>query len=72
MTRRHATLAPKVRFAGTMGEGPVVKVALARRSGARAFLSELLARRPPEFLGVGLLRTSCWVYSAKFALRGFS
>ncbi len=58
MTPRHATAAPKVRFAGTVGEGPVVEVALARRSGARASLSELLARRPPEFLGVGFLRTS--------------
>lgn len=50
MKPRRATFAPKVRFATTVGEEPVVEVALVRRSGARAFLSELLARRSPEFV----------------------
>ena len=51
MTPRHATSAPKVRFAATLGEEPEVEVVLVQRSGARAFLSELLARRSSEFVG---------------------
>ena len=58
MTPRHATSAPKVRFAATMGEEPEVEVVLVQRSGARAFLSELLARRSSEFVGGCVLRSS--------------
>ena len=72
MKPRHTTLAPKVRFGATVGQGPVVEVALVRRSGASTFLFGTACKAFVDVSRSGFSANYVLGKFSEFTPRGFS